>query len=588
MTKERGATPLRQCGLLILLSLFSGEGAMALTVERSEDKEVMRIEWEPPAVQLKAVVRADGNFTEVGMEGVPSIAKLGGPSLPRLSRYLAVPPGKKIVLENVVVETDLQSCDSPVAYAQNRKTHCRPRRPKVYQDPALYELPDAEAVELGPVTMAGSLPLVRLDLNPVRRASDDELLVTRRLSFDVRYVPLEGDEDGFRAAFLSANEVRFFKSLVLNPEQVPGADRGDRRVDLILSPAKYVKAIEPLIKFKEAHGREVRLRLVDKHANTTKVKAIIAKEYQSALPPSHTLLVGSLDDVVSFKRDDYWTDYPYSLLDAGNLPDLSIGRLPVQSDTELHALVEKLIARESTPRNDAAILVTSGNEVNWCHVNLKYIMEQIFAKAQLPLEITKLYSSEGADTAKIIAAYNQNPNLIVYDGHGNANGMTELPFLMEHLPKLKNTVHPLIFDIACLNAYWPSTGSATRNFADSISTLKNSGAAGIMASSSYSGGHDLFKAIFRASVFDELTPANPYHQLHEVGEAIRYGKIKYLEGGADDAQVLTDNELFYYLGDPASTIFFSQIIPVPETMLDLPLDPNEASELSGGQPNDGE
>ncbi len=541
-------------GLSVWCWSFSAFGMAALTIERSEDKESLKVEWFPPVPQLKEVSRADGNFTEVTMEGVPTVAALGGPSLPRLSRYLAVPPGKKIVIENVEAESDLQSCESPVAYGLPRRTHCHPKRTPVFQSPDLYAMPDMEVVELSPVTMAGALPLVRLDLNPVRRASDDEILVTRRVRFEVRYVPLEATEDGFRAAFLSMEDRRFFTSLVMNPEQVPSADRGDRRVDLILSPAKYAKGIERLIKFKEAHGREVRLRIVEKSSNTTKVKALIAREYQSALPPHHTLIVGSIDDVASFKRDDYWTDYPYTLLDAGNLPDLSIGRLPVQNEGELNSMVDKIMARETTPRNDSSLLITSGKEVNWCHVNLKYMMDQIFPKGQLPFEITKLYASEGADTAKVVAAYNSNPNLIIYDGHGNANGMMEIPLLMEHLPKLNNSVNPLVFDIACLNSYWPSTGAATRNFADSIAVLKNTGAAGIMASSSYSGGHDLFKAIFRASVYDELTPADPYHKLHEVGDAIRYGKIKYLEAGAGDAQVLTDNELFFYLGDPASTI----------------------------------
>jgi len=572
--------------LLLVGTLFAASAHSLNVVEKTEDR--ISFEWSPPPVTLKDVKRADGVFAEVKMIGVPSIGELGGPSLPQLSRFLVVPPGKKIVLENVEVESDLLSCESPVAYGVFPRRHCRPARVAVYQDPMLYAIPDSEVVELRPATMAGSVPLVRLELNPVRRMSDEELSLVRRVRFDLRYLPLDAKEDGFRAAFVSAEERKFFASLVLNPEQLPTADRGDRRVDLILTPSKYAKALEPLIKFKEAHGREVRLRLIDKAGTTTKVMAVITKEYQSALPPSHTLIVGSIDDVASFKRDDYWTDYPYSLLDAGNLPDLSLGRLPVQSEGELHAMVDKIIARESNPRNDAAVLITSGNEVNWCHVNLKYIMEQILAKGQLPLEITKLYKSEGADTAKIVEAYNENPNLIVYDGHGNANGMTELPFLMEHLPKLTNSVYPLVFDIACLNAYWPSTGAGTRNFADALSTLKATGAAGIMASSSYSGGHDLFKAIFRASVYDELSPNDPYHQIHEVGDAIRYGKIKYLESGADDPQVLTDNELFYYLGDPASTIFFSTVIPVPESVLDLPLDSVEGQELRGGQPDDGE
>ena len=35
------------------------------------------------------------------------------------------------------------------------------------------------------------------------------------------------------------------------------------------------------------------------------------------------------------------------------------------------------------------------------------------------------FRGEGASTDAVIAAYNANPNIVVYDGHGNRTGMTE-------------------------------------------------------------------------------------------------------------------------------------------------------------------
>jgi len=45
----------------------------------------------------------------------------------------------------------------------------------------------------------------------------------------------------------------------------------------------------------------------------------------------------------------------------------------------------------------------------------------------------------GAKQAEVVAGYNENPNFIVYDGHGNQQGMTELPLVISDLDKLRNT-----------------------------------------------------------------------------------------------------------------------------------------------------
>lgn len=551
----------------LLVGLVCSAALTAGTLNIEDRSETgFTIQWNPPSPVLRQVNRADGAFTEVSVAGLENGGELGGPALPQLSQFIAVPAGHDISLEQVEVDSELVGCASPVAYATRPRMHCQAGRQlaPVAADELLYEPADAEVVEISRPSQAGAISLVRLTLTPVRRESKNEIVVAKRIKFRVAYRPLADQEDGFRGALLNQAERNLFKGLVVNPEAIPDAVRGDRRVDLILSPAKYVTALEPFIRYKEAQNREVRLRVVKDKLGTTAIKAIIAKEYSAGVTPSHTLLVGSIDDLAAYKKDDYWSDYAYTLLDSGNLPDLSLGRLPVRSVEELLAMVDKIISRETSPRNDAAMLMLSGEETNWCHVNLAYLREHILGKGLIPLEITKLYSSEGATTDKVMRAFNANPNLVIYDGHGNASGLIEIPFVMKDLDQLKNTTFPLVFDIACLNAYWPKTGATARNFADSMATLKNSGAAGILAATSYAGGHDLFRAIFRASVFDELDAETPYHNLHEVGDAIWFGKLKYLQGAGESAQALNDNEMFYYLGDPASTVFHTPIVPLLE------------------------
>src|SRR5690606_36458985 len=133
--------------------------------------------------------------------------------------------------------------------------------------------------------------------------------------------------------------------------------------------------------------------------------------------PTHTVFVGSIDKIPAFKKGSYWSDFPYTLLDSGNYPDLSLGRLAARDGNELKRMIEKILARERNPRDDGKVLVTSGYETGWCHKNLAFIQGNIFDKSPVPLSITKLYASEGKKTDAVIDAYNADPNFIVYDGH---------------------------------------------------------------------------------------------------------------------------------------------------------------------------
>src|SRR5690606_35904932 len=63
------------------------------------------------------------------------------------------------------------------------------------------------------------------------------------------------------------------------------------------------------------------------------IKEIIASEYQKSEPPSQTLLIGNIDQIPSWRGsgDNTWTDFNYTTLDSGTVPDLSLGRVPAHN-----------------------------------------------------------------------------------------------------------------------------------------------------------------------------------------------------------------------------------------------------------------
>ena len=528
-------------------------GAVPLRVESAHDS--ILVELSLPTPRTAEIRLAGRRYVEVTSPGIASGGSSGSPSLPRLSRLVAVPPGRIAVLGDVTADDESLPTRFPPSPVPELRRHCGGSRNEARPSPAAYAAAHATPpARLSVTSHAGPVRAALLTLSPVRTTADGGLVFSRRLTARIHFVPAESPAPPVGSGVDDAT-ARLLHAVFLNPAAAVAAiSPSPRRRDLILAGPAYAEPIGLLVRFKRAQGREVDLRILAR-PTVDQVQGILREAYASSSPPSHTLLVGSIDEIPSFRRGSYWSDYPYTLLDAGNYPDLSIARLPAHGPDELGRAIAKIIRRESAPRDDWAFLVTSGYETGWCHVNLKFIMEKLFPGSSVPIRVTKLYASEGAKTDRVIEGYNANPNVIVYDGHGNAQGMTEIPLLIDHLQRLRNTVPPLVFDIACLNSYWPTSGASARNFADSILTVADHGPAGILAASSNSGGHDLFRHVFRGAIYDEQSPSEPHHRLNEVGTAVLYGKLKYLEQLHGSADALADNQMFYYHGDPASTVF---------------------------------
>jgi hypothetical protein len=487
-------------------------------------------------------------WEEGGAASLSSPSDSGAPDLPFWSRLLAVPSGHEArLVETGGSETVRVTRESVLPVAARR--HCG-GPPAARDDVAFERAKTLPLVELGEESYAGPIRVVPLTLRPYRLHEKPGLVrKARKVWATVRFVPVAEPK---RSA--AAGDYAVYANLTVN--KVTGLVARSRPLDLILVHEDFKNETSLLrwIQLKEEQGRDVRIRYF-KPSSTSDVQSLIKNEYGGGERPTHTVLVGSLDKIPAFRKGSYWSDFPYTLLDSGNLPDLSLGRLPVRSGAELASFLDKIIARERNPRDDGKVLVTSGYETGWCHKNLAFIQSNIFDKSPIPLTITKLYATEGKKTDAVVGGYNADPNFIVYDGHGDQSSMTEIPLAISHMSRLKNRVFPILFDIACLNSYWPSGGASSQNFAHSLATLTDAGVAGILAASSNSNGHDLFRYMFRAFVYDDKTPASPLHKINEIGSVVLYGKLKYLEENGGGGDALSDSQMFFYHGDPASTLF---------------------------------
>lgn len=546
---------------ILTASLVTSEGlanSPVALVHDSTDHIIVTLKAADPTLSVSSV---DGvSYAELSIHGFTLLGELGGPALPTFTKLIAIPYGKKAIVSVIAEDKGTFTIEqNHLVPFKGIRRHCGEDHNLVSASPDKYaSFKNKPAVTIGETSFLGPVRIAPLVFNPVRifpNSKKFELIrkATIRVSFEND--PAKQIQPPVNPLGLTSRHYKFFRSMVLNHGVFPRFARTDSiPTDLMIVHMDYLNDVRKLIEFKESQGRGV---IVKPFTNPTHREVIeyIKTKYQSSTPPDHTLIIGNIDQIPSFRRGNFWSDYNYSLLDSGSFPDISIGRLAANTSTELQEVISKIIARETSDRVDGKFLVTSGFETSWCHENLDYISEKIFKHSQIEIEVDKRYASDGHRTSSILTGFNANPNIIIYDGHGSQDGMTEIPFYIRHLRNLSNQSFPIILDIACLNSYWPSAGAAHPNFADRIFTLPSHGAAGIFSSSFYSGGHDLFRHLLRAAIYDDQSTSEPYHLVNEIGWMIQFGKVKYLEQYNGTADALEDNYMFYYHGDPASTFF---------------------------------
>ncbi len=470
----------------------------------------------------------------------PLRGDLGGPLLPRKDFFLSVPDGRDVTISTVSIARSARiPLDAPLLYRAFKLTHA-PVNQEVPIDPRLYKRTYGTQVStVEELSYAGRDRLARIRLEPARYDGHGiDFLERARIRFD--FVPTQHWE----AAPVNGSEGEIASILAINAKK--RAPTEVHKCDLVIAHQGYQnnQELQRLLTFKKMMGREVREYYVPKQT-TSQITTIIKKEYQSASPPTHTLLVGSIDQIPSFPDDEAnWSDFHYSTLDSGDIPDISVGRIPAQNATELENFVNKAITRQLESTNVTEVLLTAGGDTSLgCPQNVSVVGEKI-KPAGNDIHLIKKYKTE-VSTKDVIDAYNANPNLIIYDGHGDEDGMQEIPLTISTLNQLRNTSFPIILDIACLNANWNSSGAARRNFAESILFLKGAGAVGILASGGSGYGHDFFQYLGEYMATGRKNLAIDSTQ-SEIGRVVLLGKIR---GDSED------RTFWNYYGDPATSVW---------------------------------
>ena len=224
----------------------------------------------------------------------------------------------------------------------------------------------------------------------------------------------------------------------------PGADL------IMIAPESFVPALEPLVAQREAQGLTVAVETVEAiydqfdegRPTPAAIHRYLRHAYESWSPrPSYVLLVGDgSNDPKGYKADsrpnlippylavvDPWigetaADNRYVMVDGEDrLPDMLLGRLPVNSLDETEAVVAKIVRYETTAvtgnwnRNILFVADQPDHSIHFGHA-----MRQL--AAQLPAEpwgaqVVELETAEADARSRVMRALHNGAGMVIYSGH---------------------------------------------------------------------------------------------------------------------------------------------------------------------------
>jgi len=545
----------------------SGAAGPALEVVRS-DLSGSELGFQLSALDSTTVSTNAGTFSKISIEDYGFTHDVGSPLLPAVREFVEIPHGGtyELILSNAVfVEYSLAELEladrifpaqPPLPKSQATRTYSN-----LVIDAAIYGsnswVLDGAASITDEVYLRDRR-LVTLQINPVNyNPAAGKVRILKSATLNIVMNGADGDlthQMKTRYSAPSFNQTAgkvVLNSAAFDTSVLGKQSRASRATGyLMIAAPAYVSnaSLLDLVNLRTAEGFDV--TLVDTNTtgtSTTAIKNYIQTAYNTWNPaPEFVLLVGDTNTIPAWSGSGTGsptTDLNYACVQGTDyIPDISRGRLPVRSSTQLNNLCGKIIDMATMEVKDA-VFMASEDRYTVSEGTHNYVISNYLDPAGWTSD--KLYChTYNATTSQVTNAFNDGRTLGTFSGHGYSGGWSDgPPFNQNNVRALVNTVYPFVQSYSCSTAPFANTECFGETW-----VVDNHGATSFFGASlsSYWDEDDILeKRLYRGWI---------QYGNDRVGPAIDYGQYElYLWMGTGSFTRMYF-EMYNLLGEPAMAL----------------------------------
>jgi len=593
------------------------------------------LEVNVPGMAVNDVVNEGITYQTLLIPGGGRTYNLGWPELPTFGRFIAVPLEAEAQIE--VLEYTVETLSGYNVYPVQEQPIDKEGapQPEFVKDQDFYEqdefYPDRVAFVEEPKIIRGC-PVSLFALFPVQyNPATREVRVYSHIKVKISFAGGTGVfiDPARRSPYFEP----LYQNLLLNypslgtPPQLGG--KSDSGCDfLIITHPNFEAWAESLALWKNLSGIATWVKSTSEvGSDTGSIRNYIQSAYDLWIPPpSFVLFVGDAEFIPVFYRtthpyDGYktGTDMYYTTLDGFDFfPDIYAGRMSVDSQEEIEAVMSKVINYQRNPISmpssfynktliagyyqdrlppygyaDRFFLQTS-EVVRDFLLSQGYLGERCYTKTSGSNPQYYYYGQPippgltwDGNATQINNAINDGVFLVNHRDHGSETGWGDPDYHVSDINNLANQDRlPVVFSINCCTGHFDNETDAPGNqtpsssiyFCEAFQRKANGGAVGVFGHTrvSWSGLNDeLCKGLYDGiwTIFDPSYPTigstHPiYNSMFRMGMVLNFGRFwmydkYYLTGGAGypwSASSATNKatfEMFHYFGDPTMKIWTS-------------------------------
>ncbi len=434
----------------------------------------LEFEIEFPGMFFQEVQIRNRRFVEVDMPGAGRCGETGHPSLPAFRRFIHIP-----FCEGFSIETEILEKGTVTLAQVGYGLEISPVQPPLDKIPGAYESMRVEYDESA-YRRDGYSPEISASVGYPGMARGHRTVLLE--AFPVSYNAVERAVEycsGMRIkiTFQNADIMRTKKclkryrnvlfdrlvsSFLINPEfmyfltDYPPLPPPSF---LIIVHDEFESAVYPFAQVKQSLGYDVSIANTSETGDTaSEIKEYISEAYDTwPNPPVYVLLVGDTDYIPAWWGSHSYseTDIDYSLLQDGDyLPDVALGRWPVNSLLQTAIIVEKTLAYELAEMEEDSfygqgVFIASSDAGGMAEDTHNWVISNYLEPDGHMAH--RVWESQGGNTSDVIENLNEGRGWCVYSGHGSPSGWLCVYFQKGHI---KNDLtnyekYPLVSSHAC-------------------------------------------------------------------------------------------------------------------------------------------